>query len=461
MLHRREGIRDWLSAYVYQFFPLPAVLQWIRDEFPDEELLEVARPWYDDEMGRPSEDPIMLLKLLFLSFYENVAGDEHILLTLNYRLDWRQFCGLSLFARLPDRSTLVKFRRRVGPVLIDALFEQLVEKLRHRGLIDSHHRFFDGTPATARACMNPYRDEMYEVPLAQLAAKLDQTPGPTVEITPDMNPSPVQLTKTHYPVDQQAVQQRRQTPMKPVADRQSAGDPDARFQRGKHGRPSELGYEIFFTTDAQQLFIEGVDVSAQACQGQTIFAEKLAQSDPGQTWSVDAEFSTGALLEQAEEQGITLNTPPRPLSLTGLFPKTAFVYQPDVDTYTCPDGQPLSHVSTNQKTGAKTYRPQTHTCVGCLFRTQCTTSQTERTITRSRYEDQFARQRAHALTPQAVTGRVLRGIIAEGKFAEAVRHGLKEMRYVGHIMAVMQSQLVATILNFKRLFRVEHVASQA
>ena len=52
-------------------------------------------------------------------------------------------------------------------------------------------------------------------------------------------------------------------------------------------------------------------------------------------------------------------------------------------------------------------------------------------------------------------GRVLRGIIAEGKFAEAVRHGLKDMRYVGHAMAVMQSQLVATILNLKRFIRLE------
>ncbi len=461
MLHRREGIRDWLSAYVYRFFPLPPVLQWIRDEFPDEALLEVARPWYDDEMGRPSEDPIMLLKLLFLSFYEHVVGDEHILLTLNYRLDWRQFCGLSLFAGLPDRTTLVKFRRRVGPVLIDSLFTQLVEKLRHRGLIDSQHRFFDGTPATARACINPYRDEIYEEPLTQLETTLAHPPSPSVEVTPDLNPSPVHLNKTSYPVDQQAVQQRRQTPMKPVSERQSAGDPDARFQRSKHGRPSELGYEIFFTTDAHQLFIEEVDVSATACQGHTIFAEKLARSEPGQTWSVDAEFSTGPLLENAESQGVILNTPPRVLSSKGLFPKTTFVYQADVDTYTCPDGQTLSHVSTNHKTGGKTYRPQKHTCAGCIFRKQCTTSKTGRTITRSQYEDQFARQRTHALTPQAVSGRVLRGIIAEGKFAEAVRHGLKQMRYVGRIMAVMQSQLVATILNFKRLFRVEQVASQA
>ncbi len=148
MLHRREGILDWLSTFVYRFFPLPPVLQWIHDIFPEEELLEVAHQWYDHEMGRPSEDPIMLLKLLFLAFYDNVEGDEHILTTLNYRLDWRQFCDLSLFASLPDRSTLVKFRDRVGPALIEALFQQLVDRLKHRGLIDSQHRFFDGTPAT-------------------------------------------------------------------------------------------------------------------------------------------------------------------------------------------------------------------------------------------------------------------------------------------------------------------------
>ena len=40
-------------------------------------------------------------------------------------------------------------------------------------------------------------------------------------------------------------------------------------------------------------------------------------------------------------------------------------------------------------------------------------------------ENLFERQREHARTPEAVMGKVLRGIVAEGTFAEAVRHGLK------------------------------------
>jgi len=455
MLARRESIIDWISAWVYRLLPLPPELQRISEVFPEAHLLDVVTRFYDGEMGRPSEDPILLLKIMFLSFYHDIKGDENILATLKYRIDWRQFCGLSLFAALPTRTTLVKFRGRVGPTVIAALFEQIVEMLRHRGLLDSTHRFFDGTPATARACINPYRDEIYEEPLERLDAKLEQNPSESIELDLGANPSPVLLKKTRYPVEQAAVHARRQEPMKPVSERQSAGDPDAHFQRGKHGRSSELGYEIFFTTDSKQLFIEAVDVSAEACQGQRIFADKLEQSTPGQAWSVDAEFSTGPLLKKAEEKLVILNTPPRAGSSTGLFPKADFVYRPMSDTYTCPYQQTLSHVSTNRTTGDKTYRTGKGLCDACPLREQCTTSKTGRSVTRSPYEPQFERQRDYAKTPQAVIGRVLRGIIAEGKFAEAVRHGLKQMRYVGNTMAVMQSQLVATILNLKRLIRLE------
>ena len=441
MLKRREGTLDWVSALVYRVLPLPQDLARMNELFPEETVVEAARPFYDDNMGRPSEDPVVLTKLLFLSFFFNISGDLNILQTLKYRIDWRQFCGLSLFDALPERTLLVKFRGRVGPAVIAAWFSDVVEGLKERGLIDDRHRFFDGTPAKARARINPYRDEIYVKPLDSISAKLDELPSETVELTPELNPSPVELQKKTYSVDQQAIKIRRKQSMKPVEERQSAGDPDAYFQRGKHGKPSELGYELFFTTDSEQLFIEQVDVSSKAGQGQSIFAEKLKQSTPGQEWSVDAEFSTGPLLKLSETQQVILNTPPRTNASTGLFAKSKFVYQADSDSYSCPNLQTLSHVSTSGKTEDKTYRAAKGVCHACPVCEQCTTSKTGRSVTRSKYEEQFVRQREHEKTPQAVMGRVLRGIIAEGKFGEALRHGLKELRYVGRTMAVMQSQL--------------------
>ena len=375
-------------------------------------------------------------------------------------MEWRQFCYLRLYEALIDRTTVLKFLRGVGLEVFETLFQTLLVDLVERGLLDLRHRFFDGTPVKARAAINPYRDEVYTETLAAIEEKLQQFHANQVALDPTLNTTPVELKKMSYAADNAAVDARWSQEMKPVGERQSAGDPDARFQRGKHGKRSELGYEVFFSTDSAQLFIEDVLVSADASQGQALLTEKLTQSEPGQQWSVDAEFRTGAILQAAEEARVTLNTPVQkehPQEKT--FPKTEFRYDEDTDTYTCPAQQTLSHRGTTEKTGERRYRADRGICAACPYREDCTTSKTGRTVTRNRFEAEWTRQREHARTPEAVMGKVLRGIVAEGKFAEAVRHGLKTMRYVGRSMAVLQSTLVAYILNLKRLLRVEAQAA--
>jgi len=455
MLKRRELTLDWMSEHVYRVLPLSHELQRMKELFPEECIWEKAKPFYDVEMGRASEDPIFLTKICFLSFYYDVKGDGKTLETLTYRMDWRQFCDLPLDAPIPHRTTLVKFRRLVGLSVIEGIFQAFLDILVERDLLDLSHRFFDGTPVKARASINAYRDEIYEATQAAIQEKLQHFHDHQITLDPSLNSTPVELTKTEYAPDNAALDARRVEPMKPVAERASAGDPDARFQRGKHGKQSELGYEMFFSTDGKQLFIEDVQVSEEASQGQQVFLDKLEQSEEGQTWSTDAEFSTGEILKKAEGKKLILNTPARQVNTRGLFPKTEFVYDAGSDSYTCPNGKCLSHRGTNHKNGERHYRPERGTCDGCLMREECTRSKTGRTVTRNKYEEQLERQREHARTPQAVMGKVLRGIIAEGKFAEAARHGLKTMRYVGREMAVFQGKLVAFILNIKRFLRLE------
>jgi transposase len=455
MLQRRERTLDWMSQQVYRTLPLSPELQRIKDLFPEETIMKTVRPFYADDMGRHSEDPVLLTKILFLSFFYDIDGDDNTLETLLYRMDWRQFCDLPLDAPLPDRTTLVKFRRQVGLAVIEGMFQDMLVLLTGRGLLDRQHRFFDGTPVKARARINPSRDEVYQEGLKAIEQKLSVFHGQQVTIDPGLNLTPVALTKSAYAADNGVVEARWSQEMKPVAERLSAGDSAARFQRGKHGKRSELGDEVFFSTDGQQLFIEEVIVSAEASQGQQVFLGKLAQSQEGQQWSVDAEFATGEILKTAEEKGVILNTPPRQTVTHGGFSKTEFLYDMPTDTYRCPQGHTLSPRGTNHNNGERHYRPAVGTCSMCPLREQCTTSKTGRTVTRNLYEAEWERQREHTRTPQAVIGKVLRGIIAEGKFAEAVRHGLHSLRYVGKQMAVMQSTLIALILNVKRLLRIE------
>ncbi len=253
MLQRREATLDWMSEQVYRVLPLSEELQRIKALFPEQTIMEAARPFYADDLGRGSEAPVLLTKILFLSFFYNVNGDRLTLETLTYRMDWRQFCDLPLDAPIPDRSTLVKFRRRVGLLVIEGLFHSFLALLVDGKLVDfTHHRFFDGTPVKARASINPYRDEVYTETLAAIEEKLKGFHAQQIQVDPALNTTPVELTKSKYAADNGAVEARRAHEMKPVSERQSTGDPEARFQRGKHGKRSDVGYEVFFSTDGKQ-----------------------------------------------------------------------------------------------------------------------------------------------------------------------------------------------------------------
>jgi hypothetical protein len=76
MLQRREATFDWLSEQVYRILPESPELHRIKDLFPEQTIMEVVRPYYDGDLGRPSEDPVLLTKILFLSFFYAIEGDD-------------------------------------------------------------------------------------------------------------------------------------------------------------------------------------------------------------------------------------------------------------------------------------------------------------------------------------------------------------------------------------------------
>jgi hypothetical protein len=196
----------------------------------------------------------------------------------------------------------------------------------------------------------------------ELWATLDKRGEPChaqqVELAPSLHTPPVMLPKTMYSSDNAAVDARWSQELKPVAERPSAGDPAARFQRGKHGKGSALGDDVFFSTDGKQVLIEEVQVSAEGSQGQQLFWDTLEQRDERQIWRVDAECAKGDILAKAEEKGVILNTPPRQVTSHGKFSKTAFTYEAETDTDTCPHGQMLSPRGTNQKLGERHDHPE-------------------------------------------------------------------------------------------------------
>ena len=65
-------------------------------------------------------DPAVLLKLMFLLFYDNVPSERELMNVLPERLDYLWFLGYGLDDAVPNHSVLSKARRRWARKFFDA-----------------------------------------------------------------------------------------------------------------------------------------------------------------------------------------------------------------------------------------------------------------------------------------------------------------------------------------------------
>src|SRR5207244_474556 len=83
---------------------------------------EVAHCYGDN--GNESVAPEVILKMMFLLFFEDVASERELMRTLPVRLDYLWFLGYGLDDPIPDHSVLSKARRRWGREVFERLFVQ-------------------------------------------------------------------------------------------------------------------------------------------------------------------------------------------------------------------------------------------------------------------------------------------------------------------------------------------------
>ena len=74
-----------------------------------------------------------------------------------------------------------------------------------------------------------------------------------------------------------------------------------------------------------------------------------------------------------------------------LFDRSAFVYQPDSDTYACPAGRTLVRKQVMRRDNCILYAAQD--CAGCVLKPRCTTA-ARRLLTRHFHEDALQRMNA-------------------------------------------------------------------
>jgi len=73
-------------------------------------------------------DPEIILKLIFLLFWDNIRSERELMRMLPERLDYLWFLGYSLDDEIPDHSVLSKARKRWGAEVFESLFIRSIQQ---------------------------------------------------------------------------------------------------------------------------------------------------------------------------------------------------------------------------------------------------------------------------------------------------------------------------------------------
>jgi len=97
-------------------------------------IREHLKPFYS-EMGRPSIDPELMIRMLIIGYCMGIRSERRLCDEVHLNLAYRWFCRLGLEGDVPDHSTFSKNGRFRDSDLLRRLFESTVERGMTEGLV--------------------------------------------------------------------------------------------------------------------------------------------------------------------------------------------------------------------------------------------------------------------------------------------------------------------------------------
>lgn len=450
---------------------------------------------YSPNLGRPADDPVLLLKLGFLQFHDNLS-DRQVIERAQTDVAYRFFLRLRLEDTLPEHSLLSYFRGRLGVAGHQKIFQQVVTQARTAGLVKDRLRLKDATHVIADVAIPTTL-----VLLAQTRDRLLAAASAFDEVRVEGERARVEMLRSTQaersdqerlaarvahlreilawvdelaqpgdvdPKQWQALEDVRRLAHKILADQdnpkagdrtRSAVDPDAR--RNKHGEWFD-GYLVDVMMDADSELITALNVlPGNGAEGadalELVRQEEAAQGNDIERLSIDGAGFQGELLHQLEDpQGMAIDVyvPPKAEPVTELFGPADFAAAAG-NAVTCPAGQTSHYRQRDEQDHCTIYRFQRETCATCPLLQRCMskppTGPFGRTVRKNDYQAEYQRARQKATTQAYAAVRAEHPKI-ERKLSELVRrHGARRARYRGLPKVLWQELMAALVTNVKRM----------
>jgi transposase len=383
--------------------------------------------------GNESVAPEVILKMMFLLFFEDIASERELMRTLPVRLDYLWFLGYGLDDPIPDHSVLSKARRRWGREVFERLFVQTVQQCVGAGLVDGQKIHLDSSLVTAHASNNS-----------------------VVKGAPAL----IAALKQVYHVQEQKLDEPDAALVNATV--LSTTDPDATVVRQGGGGPRARYKNHRAVDDAHGVITAVLTTTGRVDEGQQLPAliEQHQQhtATAVRTAVADSKYGTVQNYRHCQQRGIRTHMADLQTQQgatgrrAGIFPESAFRYEAGRDTFVCPAGQRLSRHHWHAGRRLWEYRARPGVCAGCALRAQCTRAKDGRSLKLHEAHELVETARVQANSVAARRDRRRRQHLMERSFADAANnHGFKRARWRRLWRQQIQDWLIAAIQNVRIL----------
>ena len=376
-------------------------------------IYDLVEEKYCPDNGRPSMDPIMLIKIPFIQYLYGIKSMRQTIKEIEVNVAYRWFLGLDMLDPVPHFSTFGKnyTRRFKDTDLFEQIFSKILEDCMKYKLVNTEQIFVDATHVKACANSKKMRKRVAHERALWYEEELNK------EIEKD------RLAHGKKPL-------KKKDDSQPPASGGTGNDKDS------------ISEEL------------PEDVKTQKC----------SISDPESGWFRKGEHKHvfAYAVETACDKhgwilGYTVHLFPytRPKTKEGFFGKHEFAYDEYYDCYICPGAHILTYSTTNRN-GYKEYKSCGEHCAECQYLSKCTESKDHvKLITRHVWEEymEVAEDIRHTIGNRQIYQ--LRKETIERIFGTAKeQHGFRYTQYVGKARMEMKAGLTFACMNLKKLAKI-------
>jgi transposase len=330
-------------------------------------------PYYS-EIGRPSIDPVLMIRMLIIGYVFAIRAERQICREVQVNLAYRWFCDLGLEDPIPDHSAFSRARneRFRESDIFRRVFERVVSTCIEAGLVGGEGFAVDASLIQADANR--------------------QRSIPGVEWKKLIDPAAASRAVREYLATLNDAAFGAATEVQPKFV--SPSDPAAQWTGALKG-PAFFAYADNYLIDVQYGVIVDVEASRAVRQAEVGAARTMIERTEKrfglkpQRLAGDTAYGAAPMLNWlVEEKQIAPHIPvfDRSKREDGTFSREEFRYDEITDTYICPGSKTLTTTGRVNAGDAIFYRSSLLDCAKCHLKPRCCPNTPQRRVPRSIYE---------------------------------------------------------------------------